>query len=171
MEENLVWKLISYIFQLYETYEIKFPAKNSSFTKATNNICYGNLSFTVVRSWTQGNSWSVTRWRNCIALRFWILGWRVQSLSWSAMRKMRILSEYQWCGPKYTQISEQTFWVLLRFCLFLFCHFSLFSFFFFFFFSFFLSFLISLLFLSNLSGSSRRCLCIFLSLSPFFNYR
>ena len=25
LEENLVWKLISYIFQLYESYEIKFP--------------------------------------------------------------------------------------------------------------------------------------------------
>ena len=32
MEENLVWKLISYIFQLYESYEIKFHTKISSFT-------------------------------------------------------------------------------------------------------------------------------------------
>ena len=32
MEENLVWKLISYIFQLYESYEIKLASKFSSFT-------------------------------------------------------------------------------------------------------------------------------------------
>ena len=32
VEENLVWKLISYIFQLYESYEIKFHTKISSFT-------------------------------------------------------------------------------------------------------------------------------------------
>ena len=32
VKEDLVWKLISYIFQLYESYEIKFPAKISSFT-------------------------------------------------------------------------------------------------------------------------------------------
>ena len=31
-EEILVWKLISYIFELYESYEIKFPTKISSFT-------------------------------------------------------------------------------------------------------------------------------------------
>ena len=30
--ENLVWKLISYFFQLSESYEIKFPTKISSFT-------------------------------------------------------------------------------------------------------------------------------------------
>ena len=35
MEENLVWKLISYIFQLYESYEIKFHTKISSFTVDT----------------------------------------------------------------------------------------------------------------------------------------
>ena len=32
MEENLVWKLISYFFLFYESYEIKFPTKISSFT-------------------------------------------------------------------------------------------------------------------------------------------
>ena len=32
VEENLVWKFISYIFQLYESYEIKFSTKMSSFT-------------------------------------------------------------------------------------------------------------------------------------------
>ena len=31
VEENLVWKLIFYVFQLYESYEIKFPAKISFF--------------------------------------------------------------------------------------------------------------------------------------------
>ena len=31
-EEILVWKLVSYIFELYESYEIKFPTKISSFT-------------------------------------------------------------------------------------------------------------------------------------------
>ena len=38
MEKNLVWKLISYIFQLYESYEIKFPTKISSFTVASNCV-------------------------------------------------------------------------------------------------------------------------------------
>ena len=32
MEEILVWKLISYFFQIYKSYEIKFPTKISSFT-------------------------------------------------------------------------------------------------------------------------------------------
>ena len=32
MEENLVWKLISYFFLFYESYEIKFRTKISSFT-------------------------------------------------------------------------------------------------------------------------------------------
>ena len=32
VEENLVWKLISYIFQINESYEIKFHMKMSSFT-------------------------------------------------------------------------------------------------------------------------------------------
>ena len=33
-EEILVWKIISYIFELYESYEIKFPMKISFFTVA-----------------------------------------------------------------------------------------------------------------------------------------
>ena len=32
MEDNLVWKLISYFFQIYESYENKFPTKISSCT-------------------------------------------------------------------------------------------------------------------------------------------
>ena len=32
VEENLVWKLISYFFQLYESYRIKLATKISSFT-------------------------------------------------------------------------------------------------------------------------------------------
>ena len=32
VEENLLWKLISYIFRLHERYEIKFRTKKSSFT-------------------------------------------------------------------------------------------------------------------------------------------
>ena len=32
VEEHLAWNLISYIFQLYEIYEIKFSTKISSFT-------------------------------------------------------------------------------------------------------------------------------------------
>ena len=32
VEENLVWKLISYFLQFYESYEIKFVTKTSSFT-------------------------------------------------------------------------------------------------------------------------------------------
>ena len=35
-EEILVWKLISYIFELYESYENKFPTKISSFTVYTS---------------------------------------------------------------------------------------------------------------------------------------
>ena len=31
-EESLLWSLIKYFFQLYESYEIKFPMKVSSFT-------------------------------------------------------------------------------------------------------------------------------------------
>ena len=31
-EEIFVWKLISSIFELYESYEIKFPTEISSFT-------------------------------------------------------------------------------------------------------------------------------------------
>ena len=36
-EKILAWKLISYIFELYESYEIKFPTKISSFTVCINS--------------------------------------------------------------------------------------------------------------------------------------
>ena len=39
VEENLVWKLISYIFQLYECYEIKFHTKISAFTVYGICVC------------------------------------------------------------------------------------------------------------------------------------
>ena len=39
-EEILVWKLISYIFELYESYEIKFPTKISSFTVLINQFSF-----------------------------------------------------------------------------------------------------------------------------------
>ena len=52
-EEILVWKLISYIFELNESYEIKFPTKISSFTVlptrhvAIDDDCSGKgLAFT-----------------------------------------------------------------------------------------------------------------------------
>ena len=38
VEENLVWKLILYFFQIYESYEIKFPTKISSFTVFTLHV-------------------------------------------------------------------------------------------------------------------------------------
>ena len=44
MEENLVWKLISYFFLFYESYEIKFPTKISSFT-AYRKVMYKRLTF------------------------------------------------------------------------------------------------------------------------------
>ena len=41
-EEISVWKLISYIFEFYGSYEIKFPTKISSFTVLRNSLIQGS---------------------------------------------------------------------------------------------------------------------------------